>query len=238
MHRAVLVVLALALAAPTASAVRDSLALSGPETVDASSGLAEVAMEVTLRVEDFYCPQARTFVVTLNATPDAGISVLVPPEVVLHVPEGSYLLQAYEANATFNVTVTAAQAGNVIVAALFEAAEGDCVAPGGFPTAQAAASLRVETNVSAAPPPTEVTPVVTNETEVAENSTNETAEPAPPTPTPAQATSCPPGPTCAYIGEYEPGTETVDESSLDTPFLGVALLAAAVAVALVVARKR
>lgn len=243
---ALAVPLALALAlVPTASAVRDSMSITGPEIVDASSGLVDATLFLELRVEDFYCPEARTFVVHLNATPDPNISAVVAPELVFQVPEGSYLIEPYEARAAFNVTIVASSPGNVVVFATFEAAEENCVAPGGFPSAQVGASLRVETTPTTAPdvpatPTPEPTPAddttATNATPTNTTEANVSADEPAPTPPPADATPCAPGPTCGLIGEYDP--ETVEESSRDAPFVGAGLLVAALVAIALLARKR
>lgn len=238
-------VLALALAlaigtTPVAAAARDSMEIQGPETMQAPQGVGEATLLLQLRVEDFYCSQPRTFVVKLNATSDVGISAYVPPELVFQVPAGSYLIDPFEARATFNLTVAATTFGSVVVFALFEAAEDDCIAPGGFPAAQVGASVRVEPTTSPPPEPTPTTPPPAetppaNDTDASGDGTVPAESPSP-TPPPADPATCAPSQTCGFIGDFEP--ETVDESSLETPFVGLALVVAALAVALVVSRKR
>lgn len=241
MRSFVLLTVALALLASPLAAASPGATLSAtasPDTVDVSQGPASVSVLVTLQLHDFSCADDQAFRVTLdaNATGDASVT-LDAAALTFVVPAGSYAFDDYEAQQSVNATISGA--GSVDVIARFSSDGGEnCIVPGGFPDANATATIRATDGNAPAPATPTPTP------------TPASPSPAPPTPssptTPTSATPTPSAPANnstgaidqlppggGYVGDYKP-----TESKSAVPAPGVIAGIAVLAVAAMVLRRR
>lgn len=235
----------LASAAPTALAARAELVLTAPEEAVRAEGV--VPLDVAITLSDFMCDEPRNVVVELAANATAGVQAsLSVPNVTFEIPAEAYFVQSYQASATVQVAITAAQAGSVEITASFAGDDGEpCFVPGGFAPATAAASIRVdaadttpvtmgnETDTGNETPPTNATDA--NET-AETNATNTTGNTSVPNGSRRDGPSCGPDGNCGAIGEYAPPQES--QGSVDAPGVGFLLGAAVLAVAALVWRRR
>lgn len=230
---------------PVADAASADLELRGPSGAVESGSVAP--LQVTLRMSDFMCQEPRQMVVLLTVAGDGAASgSLVNSALLFEVPAGSYFLQGYEATQTANVSVSGA--GALEVVATFQADEGACIAPGGFPAARANATLAVVSPGASAPPAPAPDDAATNETNATlapglDNATaeetaseNETAADEDTTTPTTVAPTCAPQTSCGYIGEYDPARP--EESTSDVPSPGLLAAGAAVGLAALLLRRK